>query len=107
MMTSFTRFAALTLSLALVSVLCSSVPQYAAAAASERALKVPHSAFEKTAREDLLRPLHAQAEVRVIVGLQTPEPGEGIGPAADDVRQSRIAARQTELLGRLPARAGE
>ena len=55
----------------LASVFCAT-PQLADAAAAGPA-RVPHNAFSKVARDDLLTPLRQQGEVRVIVGLQTPQ----------------------------------
>src|SRR5687767_11858441 len=87
--------------LVLLAVVWAALP-LVAQAADGRTGKLPHNAFSKFARDDLLAPLRRQGEVRVIVGLQTPQ--EVAQPAdvdADQIKEQRVLARQSRVLQRL------
>jgi hypothetical protein len=79
-----------------------SLPLPALAASGERAIKAPHSAFNKAWREDLLAAFRDRGEVRVLVGLQT---ADEVAPAADPtpdfLKEQRTDVRLSRVLKRL------
>jgi hypothetical protein len=84
------------LSFAVVAIFCSAMLQLTQAA-EIRQIKVPHNAFAKFARDDLLTPLRRQGEVRVIVGMQTPQ--EVAQPAdldADELSSNVVYGRHDQ-----------
>ena len=89
----------LLLSLALLSL---TITPAVIAAGAEPLVRIPHNASSKTARADLMAPLQSQGEVRIIVGLQTPqEIAQAVDTTPDEIRTQRVAARQERLLERL------
>ncbi len=73
-----------------------------AVAAEVRLVGVPRDARQKFDREDLAAPIRENGEVRVIVGLQTPEEiAQVVEQISDEVKEQRVATRQSRLLQRL------
>jgi subtilisin family serine protease len=73
-----------------------------ATAADPLVARVPHNAYNKSGRDDLQTPLAQQGELRVLVGLQTPdEIRQNVDITPDDAKEQAVSRRQQRLLQRL------
>jgi subtilisin family serine protease len=88
--------------LAFVAIVSLGLPRFAGAAPADRDARVPHDAFTKNVRPDLIQALREGGEVRVIVGLQNAlEIAELAPQVPDQLKEEHVNAKQARVLKRL------